>query len=93
MLVRSLLSAGVDTTVTAFGSALWCLANNPDQFVALKAEPTLARAAFEETMRFTSPVAAFCRTASADTEVSGIHLQEGTKILCCLGSANLDETH
>ena len=93
MLVRSLLSAGVDTTVTALGNALWCLAINPDQFEALKADPSLARAAFEETMRFTSPVAAFCRTASADTEVSGIHLQEGTKILCCLGSANLDETH
>lgn len=29
MLVRSLLSAGVDTTVTGIGSALWCLATNP----------------------------------------------------------------
>ena len=44
-------------------------------------------------MRFTSPVAAFCRTVATDTEVAGIQLQEGTKILCCLGSANLDESH
>ena len=91
MLVRSLLSAGVDTTVTALGSALWCLATHPDQFEKLRADPSLARAAFEETMRFTSPVAAFCRTASADTQVSGVRLQEGTKIICVLGSANLDE--
>ena len=91
MLVRSLLSAGVDTTVTALGSALWCLATNPDQFEKLKTDPSLARAAFEETMRFTSPVAAFCRTASADTTVSGIELKEGTKIICVLGSANRDE--
>lgn len=91
MLVRSLLSAGVDTTVTAIGSALWCLAEHPDQFWALKDDPGLARAAFEETMRFTSPVAAFCRTASADTEVAGLAIPEGTKILCVLGSANRDE--
>lgn len=93
MLVRSLLSAGVDTTVTALGNALWCLAANPDQFDKLKADPTLARAAFEETLRITSPVAAFCRTASADTTVSGIALEEGTKIICVLGSANLDPDH
>ncbi|MEL6998776.1 MAG: cytochrome P450 [Pseudomonadota bacterium] len=93
MLVRSLLSAGVDTTVTALGSALWCLATNPSEFEKLKTDPSLARAAFEETMRYTSPVAAFCRTASADTMVSGVDLEEGTKIICVLGSANLDEAH
>lgn len=91
MLVRSLLSAGVDTTVTALGSALWCFAEYPDQFETLRADPGLARQAFEEVMRFTSPVAAFCRTASADTEVAGVRVQEGTKILCVLGAANRDE--
>ena len=93
MLVRSLLSAGVDTTVTALGSALWCLAAHPHEFEKLKADPSLARSAFEETMRFTSPVAAFCRTASGDTTVSGVDLKEGTKIICVLGSANLDPDH
>src|SRR5262249_7158037 len=39
MLVRSLLSAGVDTTVTAIGSAIWALASNPDQFQRLRANP------------------------------------------------------
>ena len=56
----------------------------------MKAKPELARAAFEEVMRFTSPVHSFCRTAGADTSVSGINIVEGTKILCVLGSANLD---
>jgi len=32
LLVRSLLSAGVDTTVTGIGSALWAFAQNPAQF-------------------------------------------------------------
>lgn len=92
MLVRSLLSAGVDTTVTALGSALWCFANAPDQLEALREDPQgRALAAFDETIRFTSPVNAFCRTANVDTEVAGVPIAAGTKILCVLGAANLDE--
>lgn len=93
MLVRSLLSAGVDTTVTGIGNAVACLAAHPDQFSKLKDNPELALAAFEETLRFTSPVQAFCRTAGVDTEVSGVPIEEGTKVLCVLGSANLDPDH
>ncbi len=91
MLVRSLLSAGIDTTVTAFGNAMWCFANNPDEFRRLKADPELSLPAFEEVMRITSPVHSFCRTAQINTKVSDVEIEEGTKILCCLGSANLDE--
>ncbi len=91
MLVRSLLSAGVDTTVTGIGNALWCLATNPDQYALLREDASLVRPAFEEVLRFTSPVSAFCRTANQDTEVSGLFIPEGSKILCMLGAANLDE--
>lgn len=94
MLVRSLLSAGVDTTVTGIGNALWCLASNPDQYEKLKEDPEkMALPAFEETLRYTSPVQAFYRTAAVDTEVAGIRIEEGTKILCVLGSANMDPDH
>ncbi|MDQ2088408.1 cytochrome P450 [Marimonas arenosa] len=93
MLVRSLLSAGVDTTVSGIGNALVCLAQNPDQFDLLKQDPdALALPAFEETLRYTSPVQAFCRTAGVATQVSGIAIEEGTKILCVLGAANRDPT-
>lgn len=93
LLVRSLLSAGVDTTVTGIGNLLFCLANNPDQWAALKADPKLARPAFEEVLRFTAPVQSFYRTAARDTEVSGIPIKEGTKIYCGLGAANRDSDH
>lgn len=91
MLVRSLLTAGVDTTVTGIGNALWCLASNPDQYELLRSDPEgLALPAFEETLRYTSPVQAFYRTAGVDTQVAGVHIEEGTKILCVLGAANMD---
>ncbi|RVV98870.1 cytochrome P450 [Mesobaculum littorinae] len=90
MLVRSFLSAGVDTTVTGIGNALWCFSRNPDQWEALKADPKLIRPAFEEVLRLTSPVHTFCRTADRDTEVAGHPIEEGAKVLCALGSANMD---
>lgn len=90
MLVRSFLSAGVDTTVTGIGNALWCLASNPTEYERLKADPLLARPCFEEVLRYTSPVHTFARTANQDTEVAGLAIAEGTKILCALASANLD---
>lgn len=90
LLVRSFLSAGVDTTVTGIGNTLWCLANHPSAYEMLKSEPSLARAGFEEVLRYTSPVHSFCRTSDVDTEVSGVKIPEGTKILCVLGAANLD---
>lgn len=93
LLVRSLLSAGVDTTVTGIGSLLYCLAENPDQFEILKENPKLARQTFEEVLRYTSPVHMFCRTADADTEVAGVPIKESTKLLCVLGSANRDQDH
>ena len=90
MLVRSLLSAGIDTTVSAIGNLLWCFAENPEQFQLVKDDKSLVGNAVEESLRLTSPVKAFCRTSAIDTEVSGVVIEEGTKILCVLGSANTD---
>lgn len=90
LLVRSLLSAGIDTTVGGLGVLLLCLARNPDQYALLREEPRLRRNAFEEALRVQSPIHTFCRTAAVDTEVSGIPIKEGQKILCVLWSANTD---
>lgn len=49
LLVRSFLSAGLDTTVAAIGSALYLLATNPGEWRKLRADPSLAKNVFEET--------------------------------------------
>lgn len=90
LLVRSFLSAGVDTTVTGIGNALWCLSQNPGEWQKLRDDPSLLRPAFEEVLRYTSPVHTFGRTAGHDTEIAGHAVAEGTKILCVLGAANMD---
>jgi cytochrome P450 len=90
LLVRSLLSAGLDTTVHALGAALRCLALNPDQFAALRADPSKARAAFEEAVRLETPVQTFFRTTTRDAPLGGVTIPEGEKVLMLLGAANRD---
>src|SRR3954463_10170767 len=71
LLVRSLLSAGLDTTVNGIGAAVYCLARYPDQLARLRQDLTLARNAFEEAVRFESPVQTFFRTTTREVEIGG----------------------
>jgi cytochrome P450 len=90
LLVRSLLAAGLDTTIYGLGNALYCLAANPDQYALLHADPGLARAAFEETLRVESPVQTFFRTTTRPVEIGGVEIPDGAKVLLFMGSANRD---
>jgi len=90
LLVRSLLGAGLDTTISGLGNALWCLATNPGQYALLHADPGLARAAFEETLRVESPVQTFFRTTTRAVEIGGVEIPDGAKVLLFMGAANRD---
>ncbi len=90
LVVRSILTAGVDTTVSGIGAAVYCLARFPDQFRKLRDSPNLARGAFEEAIRFESPVQTFFRTTTRSVELGGVPLEEGEKVLMFLGAANRD---
>jgi cytochrome P450 len=90
LLVRSLLSAGLDTTVYGIAAAVYSLARFPGQFAKLRGDPTLARNAFEEAIRFESPVQTFFRTTTREVELGGQTIGEGEKVLMFLGAANRD---
>ncbi|WP_028938187.1 cytochrome P450 [Pseudonocardia spinosispora] len=91
LIVRSLLSAGVDTTVHALGAVLHALAVHPEQWRALRERPALARVAFDEAIRWASPVQTFFRTATTDVQIPGSGtVPDGKKILMFLAAANRD---
>jgi len=90
VVVRSLLTAGVDTTVNGLGAALYCLARYPAQWQALREDPSLAKAAFEEAVRFESPVQTFFRTTTRAAKIGEVEIDEGQKVLMFLGAANRD---
>jgi cytochrome P450 len=90
VLVRSLLTAGVDTTVNGLCAAVLCLARFPSAFQQLRANPSLARAAFEEAVRLESPVQTFFRTTTRTVTIGEETIPEGRKVLMLLGAANRD---
>jgi 4-methoxybenzoate monooxygenase (O-demethylating) len=90
MLVRSFLSAGVDTTVYGLGNTLYCMARYPEQWTALRENPGLIRGAFEEVLRFEAPLQTFFRTTTRAVDVSGIGVGEGEKVLLFFAAANRD---
>jgi cytochrome P450 len=90
MLVRSFLSAGIDTTVYGLGNALHCFASFPEQWTILRENPKLIRGAFEEVLRFEAPVQSFFRTTTRDVEVGGTQLGDGEKVLLLFAAANRD---
>jgi cytochrome P450 len=90
MLVRAFISAGIDTTVFGIGNTLHALIESPDQWALLHADPSLARQAFEEGLRFMAPSPVIGRTTRAPTELAGVQMGAEEKVLMWLASANRD---
>lgn len=90
LIVRSLLTAGVDTTVHALSAVLYAFATHPDQWQRLRDNPGLARVAFDEAVRWESPVQTFFRTTTTDVRIGDVVIPEGRKVLMFLAAANRD---
>ncbi len=90
MLVRSFLSAGVDTTVSGIAFALRNLAADSHQWQLLRDDPSLARNAFEETIRRESPVIGFFRMTTRPAMVGDVEIPAGQKVLLFYAGANRD---
>ena len=90
LVVRSLLTAGVDTTVHGISAVLYGFASSPDQWARLRAEPDIARVAFDEAVRLESPVQTFFRTTTTDVRIGDTVVPSGRKVLMFLAAANRD---
>ena len=84
-----LLLAGIDTTWSAIGSALWHLAQHPEDRHELRDNPELWPSAIEELLRAYAPVM-MGRIAVTDTEVAGCPVPKGRRVLLSFGGANRD---
>jgi cytochrome P450 len=87
--LRLLLFAGIDTTWSAIGSALWHLANHADDRRWLAAEPQLIPTAVEEFLRAYAPVT-MGREIVKEADINGCHFKEGEMVMLAFGAANRD---
>lgn len=83
--------AGNETVRNALPGAMHALLAHPQQLALLRAEPALLDTAVEEMLRWWSPVIHFRRTAAVDTELGGVPIRAGEKVVVFFSSANRDE--
>ena len=86
-----ILVAGIDTTWSSIGSALWHLAQHPEDCAKLVGNPGLMVNAVEELLRAYSPVT-MARYVASDVEYAGCPMREGDKVLMNFPAANRDPT-
>jgi len=75
-----LIVAGIDTTWSSIGSALWHLGTYSDDRERLVAEPELLPTAIEEFLRYYAPVT-MARIAEVDIDYNGVRIERGDKVL------------
>ena len=83
------LVAGIDTTWSAIGSAIWHLAQNPDDLARLVSEPELMPVAVEEFLRFYAPVT-MARMVKEDIDFYGCPMKKDDWVLLGFPAANRD---
>lgn len=85
-----LLVAGNETTTNLLGNLLNRLTRRPEDWAALRADPSLIESAIEESLRVDSPLQMAARRAVADVEIGGQRIAAGDMVMTYLGSANQD---
>lgn len=89
-LVILLLVAGHETTVNLIGNGAVALMQNRDQLARWQADPSMAKTAVDELLRYDSPVQMGMRVTIEPTEIDGVTVPAFDQVLTLLGAANRD---
>jgi cytochrome P450 len=84
-----ILVAGIDTTWSSIGSAIWHLAQHPDDRKFIIENPDKINTAVEELLRAYSPVT-MARYVAEDYQYDGCKMSEGDRVLMNFPAANRD---
>ncbi len=89
-IVYSMALAGHETTANTLANGIVALLRNREQWQRLIDEPSLIENTVEEILRFDGPVVYHRRVAKVDTEVGGLPLPAGSKVMMAFASADHD---
>lgn len=90
--VQMLLVAGNETTTKFLAETLRHLASIPEAWAALRANPEMIPNAVEEGLRISSPTQGMYRVTTRDTELGGIAIPAGVRVVIMFASAARDES-
>lgn len=91
-IVQQLLVAGNETTTKMLTEMMRLLGEHPDQWDAVRADLDRVDRIVEETLRLSTPTQGMFRIVTRDTELGGVHLPAGSRIVIVFSSANRDES-
>jgi cholest-4-en-3-one 26-monooxygenase len=89
MFVVTLAIAGNETSRNSITQGMMAFTDYPDQWELFKRERP--KTAADEIIRWATPINAFQRTALADTELGGVQIRKGQRVVLFYRSANFDE--
>lgn len=89
MFVVTLAVAGNETTRNSITQGMMAFTDHPQQWELFKAQRP--KTAADEIIRWATPITAFQRTALVDTELGGVHIKKGQRVVLFYRSANFDE--
>ncbi|WP_333895224.1 cytochrome P450 [Mycolicibacterium gadium] len=87
--VVMLAVAGNETTRNSITHGMIAFSQHPDQWELYKKERPATAA--DEIIRWATPVSAFQRTALEDTELAGVKIKKGERVVMSYRSANFDD--
>jgi cytochrome P450 len=90
-MMNDYMGPSLDTTIFATANAVWLFANHPEQWDAIRADPSLIPNAVNEVLRLESPIQGFSRMVTRDHVVDGVTIPAGSRTIVLYGSANRDE--
>lgn len=87
-----LVNGGLGTSRHAISGAVLAFATHPDQWAALRQDPSLVRSAVEEVLRWVSPPMHMMRTANTDVTLGAARISAGDRVVLWIPSCNRDES-
>lgn len=90
-LTSQFLVAGNETTTNGIAAGVQLLVDNPDQQEILRREPSRIRVFINEVLRLEAPVQGLFRVVTTDTELNGVKIPKGSRIMLRFAAANRDE--
>jgi cholest-4-en-3-one 26-monooxygenase len=87
--VVMLTVAGNETTRNSITHGMLAFTEHPEQWELFKADRP--ETAADEIVRWATPITSFQRTALADTELGGVEIAKGQRVVMVYRSANFDE--
>jgi cytochrome P450 len=90
-ILQQLLVAGNETTTKMLTEMMRLLAENPEEWEAVRKDPSRIRNVVEETLRLSTPTQGMWRVVTKDVTLGGVEIKAGSRLVIMYASANRDE--